>query len=76
MNPEQLKLFKTHPMLAADGLSNIHGFHQGALQAISQHHMRLGGKGFPARTATTPVTRLSEIIGICDELNSTSFKHP
>ena len=69
MDTEQLNLFKTHPTVAAEGLKKLHGFHPGALQAIEQHHMRLGGKGFPARTGGTPVTRLSEIIGICDELN-------
>ncbi len=70
MNAEQKKLFRTHPTVAAEALSAQHRFHPGAIQAIQQHHMRIGiGKGFPDRTGTTPVSRISEIIGICDELN-------
>lgn len=69
MTPEQLKLFQTHPQVGAQALSKIHGFHPAAIQAVEQHHMKLKGKGFPARTGGTPVGRVSEIIGICDELN-------
>lgn len=67
MTPEQERIYRAHPQVAADLLSKIPGVHASAIQAIEQHHMRLRGKGFPRRTGTTPVSRMAEIVGICDE---------
>ncbi len=69
MNEVELRLYRSHPQLAVEALRKVHAFDSGALQAIEQHHMRLAGQGFPPRSGTTPVTRVAEIIGICDELH-------
>lgn len=69
MDIDELMVFRTHPSVAMEELSKIPQINPSAIQAIEQHHMRIGGKGFPERKGTTPVNRVAEIIGICDELN-------
>jgi len=69
MTAEQKKIFYEHPQIASLELQKLRTFNPAALQAIEQHHMRLGGQGFPKRSGSTPVGKIAEIIGICDELN-------
>ena len=74
MTDEQKELYFRHPQKAVDELSKLRTFGPGALQAIEQHHMRLFGHGFPKRSGTTIVSKVAEIIGICDELNTLLLK--
>lgn len=67
MTPEERALYRKHPEIAAENLRKISKFDVMAATAISEHHMRLGSRGFPERTGTTIMSRVSEIIGICDD---------
>jgi response regulator RpfG family c-di-GMP phosphodiesterase len=67
MTPAELKVFREHPRRAVETLSKLRTLSSAALQGIEQHHMRLGGGGFPERSGATPVSKVAEIIGMADE---------
>jgi putative nucleotidyltransferase with HDIG domain len=70
MNEDERRSFRTHHAVGAEMLRSISGMDPGAIQAVEQHHMRPNGlNGFPERVEAGQVTRLSEIVGICDEFN-------
>jgi putative nucleotidyltransferase with HDIG domain len=57
-----------HPARGAEILRRSGKFDAAVLQAVEQHHMRPHGDGgFPERNPAAPITRVAEIIGICDE---------
>jgi HD-GYP domain-containing protein (c-di-GMP phosphodiesterase class II) len=68
LTPEQKIIYRQHPQKAADVLTKMRTFDAAAVQAIAQHHMRAGGRGFPDRKVGH-VTRVAEIVGICDEFH-------
>jgi HD-GYP domain-containing protein (c-di-GMP phosphodiesterase class II) len=76
MTEEQKKLFYTHPMKGAELLRGLRSLEEAALQAIEQHHMRLGGRGFPNAARAGTVGRVAEIVGICEEFNRLILAHP
>lgn len=67
MNKDQLSLYQTHPGLSLKILEKLKGIHPTVLQAVEQHHLRRGGKGFPASPHTLKLNKVSEIVGISDE---------
>jgi response regulator RpfG family c-di-GMP phosphodiesterase len=68
MSPAEIAQFREHPMRSAEAIAKLPNANPAAVQAIQQHHMKLKDKGFPPRNATTPVSRIAEIISTCDEL--------
>lgn len=70
MSEQEKALYRTHPKIGADLLRQTKVIDPAALQAIEQHHMRLhGAEGFPEKSPITPMPRVSEIVGICEEFN-------
>ena len=70
MTDAQKERYKIHPALGADILRDMDGVDPAAIQAIEQHHMRPTGEtGFPQKAEAGQITRVAEIIGICDEFN-------
>lgn len=67
LTPDEIKIFRDHPRRAVETLSKLRTLSAAALQGIEQHHMRLGGAGFPERSGGTPVSKVAEIIGMADE---------
>lgn len=74
MSEEEKKLYFQHPLKSVELLKGTKGFEPGTLQAIEQHHMRAKGGGFPERNSLYPLSKASEIIGICDEFNQMIIK--
>jgi HD-GYP domain-containing protein (c-di-GMP phosphodiesterase class II) len=69
LSPENKALYRTHPALGAKALRDAGTMDPGVLQAIEQHHMRHLGQGFPEKTGTSPLGKVGEIIGLCEEFN-------
>jgi response regulator RpfG family c-di-GMP phosphodiesterase len=67
MTVEQKALFYTHPEVSARILTGTGDMDPLALQAVAQHHMRLGKRGFPAHAKIAKVNHEAELVGICDE---------
>ena len=60
-------VFHAHPARSAQTLKATDKFPPILIEAVEQHHMRLGG-GFPKRQGSAgKVNRIGELIGICDE---------
>lgn len=68
MTAQQITIFHTHPIVGSEMLGSIRGIDPVVVQAVAQHHERRNKKGFPLRVGAGSINRVSEIIGICDEL--------
>ena len=68
LSPEQFKLYQTHPAISIQELKHLQCCNSSMIQAIEQHHMRSRGISYPARSPGTPVHKIAEILGICDEM--------
>ncbi len=66
MTEEEKKSYREHPRKGAELLSKLKSFEPAAIQAIEQHHCRLGGRGFPERRVGS-VSKVGEIVAISDE---------
>src|SRR5439155_91158 len=44
---EEITLFRTHPAVGAKMLQEVRGIEPTAIQAVAQHHLRLGNLGYP-----------------------------
>lgn len=67
MTEEEVKIFRTHPIVGAEMLGDVKGMDSGVVGAVLQHHERRSGKGFPFQKSTGTVQRIAELIGVCDE---------
>ena len=67
MSQEDLQDFYLHPERGAKILSKIADVPKPVIQAVQQHHMRLGHQGFPKNTGRDKINRLAELIGLSDE---------
>ncbi len=68
MTEAQKIVFYQHPVKGAELMKAVNGIDPVAIQAIEQHHMRTGKKGFP-HFHLNQRSRVGEIIGVCDEFN-------
>lgn len=67
MSPEERTLYRTHPFVGAEILREAGDIDTAAVQAVEHHHIRLLGKGFPARKGTSGHNKVAEIVGISSE---------
>lgn len=67
MSSQERAIYLGHPEESARILRSLNELPEAALEAVSQHHMRLNGTGFPERPLTGQVNRIGELIGICDD---------
>jgi len=69
LTADELIEFQKHPTKAAQLLSSVKGVDLATIQAIEQHHMRQGGKGFPEKTGIS-LHPIGQLIGL-----SSQFAH-
>ncbi len=69
LTPEEISEYQKHPTKAAQLLSSVKGVDLATIQAIEQHHMRQGGKGFPEKTGVS-LHPIGQLIGL-----SSQFAH-
>lgn len=67
LSPKERELYQTHPSVGAEMLSKIPGISATIVQAVAQHHERLGKAGFPKRVGVGKINRIAEVIGVSDE---------
>jgi HD-GYP domain-containing protein (c-di-GMP phosphodiesterase class II) len=66
-SPADWALYRSHPVLSADFLSEIPGLDAVVLQAVAQHHERRDKSGFPKGQGVGEINFLAELIGLADE---------
>jgi response regulator RpfG family c-di-GMP phosphodiesterase len=68
MTEEQKRMYFAHPRVGAELLQKINGTHPLTVQAIAQHHERVGTKAFePGQDRPKIIAGLAEIIGIAND---------
>ncbi|OFZ18509.1 MAG: hypothetical protein A2X94_00775 [Bdellovibrionales bacterium GWB1_55_8] len=67
MSPEVRRLYRTHPVVGAEMLSQLKAVDSVTIQAVAQHHERRHNRGFPGKAAPDEINRVAEIVGISDE---------
>ena len=67
LTTEERKVYETHPKVGSEVLAALKRFDPTVVQAVSQHHFRRDGSGFPDRSNFTHIHICAEIIGIVDE---------
>ncbi len=67
MNEEELRVFYAHPKEGARTLAKL-GFKPALVEAVSQHHMRYDGSGFPKGSKkNSNLNRIAELIGLVED---------
>lgn len=66
---EDSVLYRSHPEKGAAMLSGLRNIEPTVIQAVLQHHERRSRTGFPNRVGAGALNRVSEIVGISDELH-------
>lgn len=69
MTPAQKQIFLDHPVRSAAILKKVSGIEAGVLQAVSQHHERRDGKGFPLGLDQSQIHRFAEVFSLADEMS-------
>ncbi len=70
MTKEQIALYRTHPELGGEILSQMKGVHRSTIQAVVQHHVRSGRRGgFPEGIHSAHRSKVGELVGISDEFS-------
>jgi len=66
LNEEELNQYYTHPRLSAQILAELN-FKPALLEAVSQHHVRRSGDGFPRLPKGKGLNPIAELIGLCED---------
>ncbi len=74
LTPDDKNIFQTHPERGAMILRGVRGIPSAASQAIEQHHMRIHGPSFPESLHSIKISRVAEMVGICDEFQRRILK--
>jgi putative nucleotidyltransferase with HDIG domain len=69
MNPDQKKIYNSHPKLGADALKEIPGINAGVIQIVQQHHEYLDGSGFPLGLSGHKIYPLAKIVTLADDFS-------
>lgn len=67
LTPEEIFLYRQHPIKSAEILAGIPGIDSSVIQAVRQHHERRDRSGFPDGLGAGSINRVAEIVGISDE---------
>lgn len=70
MTPEELKLYKTHPQLASQLLSEIKELPDTVAQAILHHHEHCDGSGYPFGIGRIKIHPIARVIAVADFIAS------
>jgi len=66
LTPEEFKAMKTHVMLGEELVEALPNIPPNAIYAISQHHERINGKGYPYGYSAERIHTFGRIVAICD----------
>jgi len=71
----EYEVIKTHPDIGAK-LIELHPLSQFAIEAISYHHERPDGKGYPNGLKKEEIPLVARIVGICDAFDAMTSSRP
>jgi len=71
----EYEVIKTHPDIGAK-LIELHPLSHFALEAISYHHERPDGKGYPYGLKKEEIPLVARIVGICDAFDAMTSSRP
>lgn len=66
LEPEERKLYETHPEKGAEMIRGLEVFPEGLDQIIIHHHERVDGSGFPNGYGRVKIHPVAKIIGLVD----------
>lgn len=67
--PAELEIYRTHPRLGAEMLSNIPDINYQVVQIVYQHHERLHGGGYPNKLSDLRIYPLAKIVALADDFS-------
>ena len=70
LNEEELNQYYSHPRFSAQILAELN-FKPALLEAVSQHHIRRNGNGFPRLPKGENLNPIAELIGLCEDFLTT-----
>ncbi len=66
LNPETLRVYESHPILAYDALESVRNIDQTVRMLIVQAHEQADGSGFPRQLTLARTHKLSRILNLAD----------
>lgn len=66
LTPQELKLYRQHPIQAFEKLKTVPFYEPLTLEIIQAHHEHIGGTGFPHRLYEHQVNPLVYVVALCD----------
>lgn len=66
MRPDQLQLYRDHPLLGTEIINSFHKFAPQVLQIVMQHHECCDGSGFPFNLRRESIFPLAKMIYLVD----------
>lgn len=69
---EEFEEIKKHPTYGHEILKKNMNISNSVLRAVSEHHERFDGKGYPNRLAGNEISKFAKIISICDVYDAVS----
>lgn len=69
LNPEELKIYQTHPRLGAEMIAQISDIGPQVSQILYQHHERMDGTGYPMGINGIRIYPLAKIVALADEFS-------
>lgn len=69
LNPEELALFRQHPVMGTKALDGIPSITPSIKQIVLQHHEASNGAGFPHGLTATKIFPLAKILGLADSFS-------
>ncbi len=76
LTPTEWDLMHQHPSLGVDIATRAKGLPGRSLQAISQHHERLDGSGYPAHLSGINISPAGRIVAIADVYDAMTSDRP
>ncbi len=74
MDPEELKLYKTHPQLSSQLLSSMEEVPEAVYQAVLAHHELCDGSGYPFGIGKVKIHPIARVIALANYLAETWSK--
>ncbi|MCX7913089.1 MAG: HD domain-containing protein [Thermodesulfovibrionales bacterium] len=76
LNPFEYRILKNHVIEGEKILKDCPYFPENSLSAVTQHHERLSGKGYPNNLTGAQITIFGKIVAITDSYDALTTKRP
>ncbi len=76
LNPNEFSAIKGHPLSGQQYLISQNGISDNIVAAVSQHHEKYDGTGYPAGMAGNEISQFARIISICDSYDAMTTNRP